>query len=215
MAPHQARAPDEIEGFATRTDILPGDPLRLKISTTAPSYQIHAYRAGWYGRLLMREVWTSGVLAGHRQARATLYPPTYTVMTAWSPSEVVDTRGWPPGSHLLRLDAPTGGQRYLPVTVRSASTQGALVLVNAVFRHIRFEPGSLRDGADRANRLEVNYKRQFGDPYNGRNNPEVTVDWPEPPVPRPESTLTGTFYDCNPVQADLVVTNPGSWPWEG
>ena len=29
--------PDEIEGFATRTYILPGDPLRLKISTTAPS----------------------------------------------------------------------------------------------------------------------------------------------------------------------------------
>ena len=67
MAPHQARAPDEIEGFATRTDILPGDPLRLKISTTAPSYQIHAYRAGWYGGRLMREVWTSGVLAGHRE----------------------------------------------------------------------------------------------------------------------------------------------------
>jgi hypothetical protein len=64
--------PHEIEGYAMRTDILPGDPLRLKVSTTAPTYQVHVYRAGWYGGRLMREVWASGVLTGRRQAPATL-----------------------------------------------------------------------------------------------------------------------------------------------
>ena len=326
--------PGEIEGFATRTDLLPGDPLRLKVSTTAPSYVIHVFRAGWYGGLLMREVWKSGALAGRRQARATLDAEKFTVLTSWRPNEVIDTRGWPPGSYLLRLDASTGGQRYVPVTVRSPDAREALVLVNAVttwqayniwggyslyhgpggtndsdhrsrvasfdrpydgdgagdlltsevpvialaeraglpvayatdvtldrdphlldgargvvtmahdeywstkmrsnvttardrgvnlaflganavFRHIRFGAGPVSDGPDRANRREVNYKGQFADPYNGRKNTELTVNWREPPIPRPESTLTGTFYECNPVKADLVVTNPGSWLWSG
>jgi hypothetical protein len=326
--------PEEIQGFATRTDTLPGDPIRLAVSTTAPWYGIRVYRAGWYGGQLMREVWRSRALPGHRLAPATLSAATYTVLTSWRPNEVIDTKGWPPGAYLLRLDASTGGQRYVPVTVRSPNTRDALVLLdavttwqaynawggyslyhgpageddfshrsrvvtfdrpydgvgaseflgnelpavsfaeraglplayatdvaldldphlldgarglvslghdeywstkmrgqvsaardrgvnvaflgaNAVFRHIRLEPGPVGDGADRADRLEVNYKRQFEDPANGHNDAEVTVDWREPPVPRPESTLTGTFYECNPVRADLVVTDPGSWLWAG
>jgi hypothetical protein len=324
----------EIEGFTTRTDILPGEQLRLAVSTRAPWYGINVYRAGWYGGQLMREVWRSGALQGHRLAPATLSAATYTVLTSWRPNEVIDTKGWPPGAYLLRLNASTGGQRYLPVTVRSTSARDAVVLVdavttwqayndwggyslyhgpaggddfnhrsrvvtfnrpyggdgageflgnelpaisfaeraglplayatdvdldlypnlldgarglvsmghdeywstkmraqvsaardrgvnvaflgaNAVFRHIRLEAGPVGDGSDRADRLEVNYKRQIGDPLNGRNNAEVTVDWREPPVPRPESTLTGTFYECNPVHADLVVTDPSSWLWSG
>ena len=282
----------------------------------------------------MREVWRSRALQGHRLAPATVSGATYTVFTSWRPNEVIDTKGWPPGAYLLRLNASTGGQRYQPVTVRSTSARDAVVLLdavttwqayndwggyslyhgpaggddfnhrsrvatfdrpyggdgandflgnelpaisfaeraglplayatdvdldlyphlldgarglvslghdeywstkmraqvtqardrgvnvaflgaNAVFRHIRFQTGPAIGGADRADRLEVNYKRQFGDPLNGRNNAEVTVDWREPPVPRPESTLTGTFYECNPVHADLVVTDPGSWLWSG
>jgi hypothetical protein len=326
--------PSEIEGFATRTDIVPGEPLRLAVSTTAASYRVHVYRAGWYGGRLMREVWSSGVLPGHRQATATLSEATYTVLTSWRPNEVIDTKEWPPGAYLVRLDASTGGQRYVPVTMRSTNARDAVVLLdavttwqaynawgryslyhgpggeadfshrsrvvtfdrpyegdgsgdflpnelpaislaeraglplayatdvaldqdphlldrarglvsmahdeywstkmrtqvtvardrgvnvaflgaNAVFRHIRFEAGPVGDGADRADRMEVNYKRRFGDPYNGRNDAEVTVDWREPPVPRPESTLTGTFYECNPVLADLIVTDPSSWLWVG
>ena len=326
--------PQEIAGFASRTDILPGQPLRLAVSTSAASYRVHVYRAGWYGGLLMREVWASGSIPGLRQGPATVSAATFTVMTPWHPNEVISTDGWPPGAYLVRLDASSGGQRYLPFTMRSPDARNALVILdavttwqaynawggyslyhgpggdgdfdhrprvvtfdrpydgdgsgdfpvsdlpaisfseraglplayatdvgleqdphlldgarglvslthdeywstrmraevtaardrgvnvaflgaNAVFRHIRFEAGPGRDGSDRADRLEVNYKRQFGDPYNGVDNAEVTVDWREPPVPRPESTLTGTFYECNPVHADLIVTDPSSWLWVG
>lgn len=98
---------------------------------------------------------------------------------------------------------------------RDRGVNVAFLGANAVFRHIRFEAGPVSDGADRVNRLEVSYKSQFGDPENGRNDAEVTVNWREPPVPRPESTLTGTFYECNPVLADLIVTDPRSWLWAG
>jgi hypothetical protein len=44
----------------------------------------------------------------------------------------VPTDDWPPGSYLLRLDAEEGAQRYVPVTVRSASAAGRLVIKNCV-----------------------------------------------------------------------------------
>jgi hypothetical protein len=326
--------PHEIEGFATRTDLLPGQPLHLAVSTTASTYTVRAYRAGWYGGAQMRQVFVSAVLPGRRQGASELIAATYTVTTAWRPTTTIDTTGWPPGAYLLRLDASTGGQRFVPVTLRSEHAAGALVLMdavtpwqaynawgdyslyhgpggesdfthrsrvvsfdrpydndgqgdfvgnelpaislaeklhlplayatdvdlhadlhlldgarglismghdeywstamrnaataardrgvnlaflgaNAVFRHIRLEDGPLRDGADRVNRMEVNYKRRYGDPANGKDDAEVTVDWREPPVSKPESSLTGTFYECNPVKADLVVTDPASWLWRG
>lgn len=324
----------EIEGFATRTDLLPGQPLHLAVSTTAPTYTVRVYRAGWYGGAQMRQVFVSAVLPGRRQGASDLVPATYTVTTAWRPTTKIDTTGWSPGAYLMRLDASTGGQRFVPVTLRSAHAVGALVLMeavttwqaynawggyslyhgpggesdfthrsrvvsfdrpydgdgqgdfvgnelpaialaerlhlplayatdvdlhldphlldgarglislghdeywstamrnaatkardrgvniaflgaNAVFRHIRLADGPLRDGPDRVDRMEVNYKRRDGDPANGRDNAEVTVDWREPPVPRPESSLTGALYECNPVNADLVVTDPSSWLWKG
>ena len=40
--------------------------------------------------------------------------------------------GWPPGSYLLRLDASTGVQSYVPIVIRSPSAAGRVVLVSAV-----------------------------------------------------------------------------------
>jgi len=37
----------------------------------------------------------------------------------------VPTTNWPPGSYLLRLDASTGVQSYVPITIRSPSVARA------------------------------------------------------------------------------------------
>ena len=42
------------------------------------------------------------------------------------------TKGWPPGSYLLRLDASTGVQSYVPIVIRSPSAAGRVALVSAV-----------------------------------------------------------------------------------
>ena len=44
----------------------------------------------------------------------------------------VPTDGWPAGSYLLRLDAHSGAQRYVPLTIRSSDTAGKVVLKNCV-----------------------------------------------------------------------------------
>jgi hypothetical protein len=54
--------------------------------------------------------------------------------------------------------------------VKAARDRGVSVAflgANAVFWHIRLEAGPVADGADRADRLEVNCKRQFEHPFNG------------------------------------------------
>jgi hypothetical protein len=53
---------------------------------------------------------------------------TNTVRTDWDPVLEIPTDDWPPGAYLLRLDADSGAQRYVPVTVRSAATAGKVVL---------------------------------------------------------------------------------------
>ncbi|MFC6596253.1 N,N-dimethylformamidase beta subunit family domain-containing protein [Kitasatospora paranensis] len=124
---------DAIEGFADRVSVLPGESFGLYVSTTAPAFRIRAYRMGWYGGARARLVWHSDALPGTRQQAPSVDPGTRMVRTGWKRTTTVDTRGWPEGCYLLRLDAEDGsGQRFVPVTVRSRTTAGRTVVVNAV-----------------------------------------------------------------------------------
>ncbi|MGW2793563.1 N,N-dimethylformamidase beta subunit family domain-containing protein [Streptomyces sp. NPDC001251] len=125
-------AEHEVEGYADRTTVASGDPFRLHVHTTAKTFRAEAFRMGWYGGTLARKVWESGPLKGTRQPAAKVEPTTYTVSADWPATTEVPTKDWPEGSYLIRLTADSGGQRYVPVTVRSAATQGRVVIVNAV-----------------------------------------------------------------------------------
>lgn len=244
-----------------------------------------------------------------------------------APGLTVSTAGWPPGAYLLRLDAASGAQRYVPVTVRSASTAGQVVLLlgtttwqaynlwggydlyggpqgyadrsyavsfdrpydgngatlflafdqppielaertagvplayetdndlasqpgllngaravislghdeyysasmraallaargagtnlaflgaNAIFRHVRFASSAV--GPDR---IVICYKDATLDPMYGNRNAATTQDWRYQPDPRPESVITGVFYECNPVSTAYVVFDPGNWIFAG
>ncbi|GAA1368882.1 N,N-dimethylformamidase beta subunit family domain-containing protein [Streptomyces beijiangensis] len=123
----------EIEGYADRVSVARGEPFRLHVHTTAKTFRAEAFRMGWYGGALARKVWESApAVKGQRQRPASVHPATYTVSTRWDADAEVPTKDWPEGSYLIRLTAESGGQRYVPITVRSASTHGRVVLVNAV-----------------------------------------------------------------------------------
>ncbi len=81
---------------------------------------------------------------------------------------------------------------------------------NALFRAIRLGPSDLGP-----NRRQVNYRVASADPLRGVDDSRVTVSWREPPLNRPESTLVGAFYQCNPVKADFVVADPSAWVFAG
>jgi hypothetical protein len=81
---------------------------------------------------------------------------------------------------------------------------------NACYRQIRLEASPL--GPDRH---VVCYKSAAEDPLTGRDNTQVTVNWDQPPVSKPESTLTGAMYQDIDADADLVVTDPTAWAFAG
>ena len=110
-----------------------------------------------------------------------------------------------------------GHDEYYSLAMRTglvhALTRGVNLVffgANAIYRHIRLQPSPL--GPDR---LEVDYKDPKEDPL-GPSSPDVTpVAWRFPPNNLPESEIIGNFYQCNPVHADLVVADPGSWVFHG
>jgi len=124
--------PSAMLGYAGQASVLPGEPVTIYASTTARSFTVSAFRMGWYRGDLARLVWRSAAVPGHRQRKPVLIRPANTVEARWEPSLTVPTHGWPEGSYLLRLDAESGAQRFVPVTVRSATTAGKIVIKNSV-----------------------------------------------------------------------------------
>ena len=128
----QPGAANAIMGYTGTASVLTGQSFPLFVSTTERGFRVRAFRLGWYGGDGARQVWQSGSLRGRRQNAADLDRSTNTVQTDWDPVTEVPTDDWPAGAYLLRLDADSGAQRYVPVTVRSASTAGKIVLKAAV-----------------------------------------------------------------------------------
>ena len=127
-----AGKPDAIQGYADQYSVLPGQQFGLYVSTTAASYQVHAFRVGWYGGAQARLVWTSDSQRGSMQSGPLFDDATRRVYTKWTKSLTVSTEGWPEGAYLLRLDAANGHQRYVPMIVRSTDAKGKLLLMHAV-----------------------------------------------------------------------------------
>ncbi len=128
----QLGAADAITGYAGTASVLPGQSFPLFVSSTSSGFRVSAFRLGWYGGDGARLVWRSGSLRGHRQRPASMTGATNTVRADWGHVAEIATSDWPPGCYLLRLDADSGAQRYVPVTVRSPATAGAVVIKNAV-----------------------------------------------------------------------------------
>lgn len=99
--------------------------------------------------------------------------------------------------------------------LEAARDSGVNVLflgANAVYRRIRLEPSVLGP-----NRHQVNYRSAAADPLDGVDPPRVTTSWREAPAARPESTLTGTYYECNEggMRADMVIVDATDWMFAG
>jgi hypothetical protein len=120
------------------------------------------------------------------------------------------------GSH--RVFVSLGHDEYYSLAMRNgliaARDHGVNLMflgANAIYRHIRFQPSAV--GADRQ---EIDYKDSSKDPLLGKDNADVTpLAWRDPPNDKPESAILGEMWQCNPVKADMVITDASSWVLSG
>ncbi len=120
--------------------------------------------------------------------------------------------------HGARAIVSGGHDEYYSQTMRDTlqnardqqGTNIAFLGANAIFRHIRW--GSTQLGADR---LVICYKDATEDPITASDPSQSTQDWRYAPDPRPENALTGSLYQCNPVNAPYVVYDPDNWIFAG
>jgi hypothetical protein len=129
-----------IEGYADTTSARQGDTVTLYVSTAA-AWDVTAYRMGWYGGDMGRQVWRSSPQPAHTQAKASVDAPTHTAEARWAPSLTVTiSPDWPPGDYLFVLRSKDGGAHYVPLTVRDDSSTAALVILNAVTTWQAYNP---------------------------------------------------------------------------
>ncbi|MFL6134708.1 MAG: N,N-dimethylformamidase beta subunit family domain-containing protein, partial [Nocardioidaceae bacterium] len=120
----------QIEGFATASSGLPGTLVGLRISTTASTYRVRAYRFGAYDGGDAHAVWASTRLPGARQPAATFADHgRRTIVAPWRTSVVVDTGGWAPGLYVFKLVASTGWQAHVPYVVSSLQSRERTAVV--------------------------------------------------------------------------------------
>lgn len=196
----------ELAGYADAESILPGEPVVLRVTSAGERWTVRALRLGYYEGRGAREVWASDVQAGQEQD-----PPTTTddgmVVAGWEPSLTVDTTGWPEGSYLLQLSGESSGHRaFVPLTLRSASTQGRLVILTATSTYQAYNTwggASTYDGPDgsfatRARRVS------FDRPYD-RDGARVPLQYEFGPIHLAEALGIDLAY----VSSHDVDSRPG------
>ena len=119
----------QIEGYSTNASGFSGATVTLRVSTTARSFWVEAYRIGGYQRAAGRLVWRSSGRPGHRQTASRIDTRTHMVTAPWRNSLTVRTDGWADGFYLFKLIARSGWQAHVPYVVQSRSTAGRAVLM--------------------------------------------------------------------------------------
>lgn len=124
----------EIEGYANRTSVSPGQSISFLVNTASATYTIDIYRIGWYGGAGGRLMRSSGSRKGVKQ---TIPTPNATTglcecrwTAPWSVSIPSGSTGWVSGYYLAKLTTKEGKQSHIPFVVRD-DTRAANYLVQA------------------------------------------------------------------------------------
>lgn len=168
-----------LEAFADEPSVRPGVPIHLRISA-AGAVRLRAIRLGWYGGVGGRQVWSGTAIARPQRPADEVNTPltdiagapgaTHMITAPWARTTTVDTRGWPEGHYVLRLDH-AGAARFVPVTISSPDLTGRLVFVTAPMTWQAYNTWggrSLykgRDGALASRSLAVSFQRPYLEGY--------------------------------------------------
>ena len=154
-----------IEAFTTRVSGPQGARVGLKVSTSAKTWQVVAYRIGDYRGGSGHVVWKSGRQGGEVQPEPVFAPSaTRTIVAPWRLSLVIETDGWPEGYYVFKLRTGSGAETQLPYIVSSRSAEGSVALVAPVTTWQAYNDWggySLYDGPAGARSWAVSFDRPY------------------------------------------------------
>ncbi len=178
-------AEGSIEGYADTTSARPGDTVTLYVATNAESWQVQAYRMGWYNGDHARLIWQSEKMGQAWQLNNTTETKTRMARSLWDPSLTFSIDdSWPPGSYLLKLVSSSDEAHYVPLTVRRDSASASLVVVSAVTTWQAYNPWGVCslyecfDGRSRSRATVVSFDRPYAASYNWGSADFLTHELP-------------------------------------
>jgi hypothetical protein len=127
--------PGMLYGYADHVSATHGETVTLYINAPQLTYHVELYRAGYYGGLGGRLVWTSPDLPAQGQPFPTVAAGTNMVECDWAPSLSVQIKAdWPPGYYLFKVvgNAPGSANGYVPLIVRDDTSHAAFMVMSAV-----------------------------------------------------------------------------------
>jgi hypothetical protein len=134
--------PGLIAGYADHTSASAGDTVALYVSTDAPTFEVQAYRMGWYGGVGARLVWTSAPITGTAQPACPVDDSTNMVSCDdWTASlSFPVTSSFVPGDYLLKLVGAGGQASYVPLTVWDPASRATYVVENDIYTWQAWNP---------------------------------------------------------------------------
>lgn len=129
-----------IEGYTHAVSVSAGEPVRVFVSSTAPTFRIQMLRIGWYGGVGARQVWLSDPVPGGPQAPARQDPVTRMLTAPWHVSATVPTDGLVAGDYVLKLIGADGASSFTPLVVHETHSSGALLMLNSTLTWLAYNP---------------------------------------------------------------------------
>src|ERR1051326_6610314 len=118
-----------IEAYTAPVSVDAGQPVKMYVSTTAPSFSFQVYRMGWYQGLGGRLVYSSKAIRGMNQPAPLVNPTTRMVSASnWqNPVTLAIPSSWVSGVYVVKLVSSAGKMRYTEFVVRNDASQAPIL----------------------------------------------------------------------------------------
>lgn len=118
----------EIEGYASRTSVRPGDRVTLSVRSKTRQYAIDIFRLGWYGGRGGRHMAGPITLRNGTPHPVPSAGGTGLVRCVWPTSYTLDVpRDWPTGVYLAKLTGARGNESGILFVVRESRPAASLL----------------------------------------------------------------------------------------
>ena len=111
--------PTAMNGYGSQISVNHGSSIDFYVTTTAPSFTMKVYRAGWYGGVGGRLMADLGTFPGVNQPQARPDPNLGQVVEQWAKTTTLNVpASWTTGVYLVKLTSSVGNSSFIFFVVR-------------------------------------------------------------------------------------------------